>query len=82
MRTFSITPSGVQEGTALPSALPESGYLWIACARREFEVSQEQIQATLASLCGTPMVDLHVADLLNNQLPSHYDYTSEYDILV
>jgi Mg2+ and Co2+ transporter CorA len=25
---------------------------------------------------------LHVSDLLNTQLPSHYDYTSEYDLLV
>ena len=27
-------------------------------------------------------VDLHVADLLNDQLPSHSDYTSQYDVLV
>jgi Mg2+ and Co2+ transporter CorA len=33
-------------------------------------------------MCGTTLVDLHVSDLLNNQLPSHYDYTSKYDILV
>ncbi len=82
MRIFSISPNSVQEDATLPSALPETGYLWIACARREFEVNQEQIQAALASLCDAPMVDLHVADLLNNQLPSHYDYTSDYDILV
>ena len=31
---------------------------------------------------GGQLVDLHVADLLNNQLPSHYDYTSWYDLLV
>jgi Mg2+ and Co2+ transporter CorA len=27
-------------------------------------------------------LDLHIADILNNQLPSHYDYTSEYDIII
>ena len=28
------------------------------------------------------LVDLHISDLLNNQLPSHYDFTSQYDVLV
>jgi Mg2+ and Co2+ transporter CorA len=45
-------------------------------------VLQAQIQSTLHELTGTTLVDLHVADLLNNQLPSHYDYTSQYDVLV
>ena len=84
MRVFHITPGQqrISETDALPTELPAQGFVWIACARREFEVLQAQIQATLQSLCGTPLVDLHVADLLNNQLPSHYDYTSVYDILV
>ncbi|RYX90739.1 MAG: magnesium transporter CorA [Comamonadaceae bacterium] len=82
MRIFIINPSGATETDALPAALPASGYVWIACARREFEVTQVQIQATLQALCGTQIVDLHISDLLNNQLPSHYDYTSQYDVLV
>jgi len=36
----------------------------------------------LAALCGVQLVDLHVSDLLNAQLPSHYDYTDQYDLLV
>ena len=82
MRIFSITPVGIVESEALPQQLPVTGYLWIACARREFEVSQGQIQATLQTLCGMQLVDLHIADLINNSLPSHYDYTSQYDVLV
>ncbi|MCX7257729.1 MAG: magnesium transporter CorA family protein [Polaromonas sp.] len=84
MRVFSITPSGqgVSETDCLPAQLPAQGFVWIACARREFEVMQAQIQATLQGLCGTQLVDLHISDLLNNQLPSHYDYTSQYDMLV
>jgi magnesium transporter len=84
MRVFNI-PSGSQgitEIDALPTQMPAQGFVWIACARREFEVMQAQIQATLQSLCGTQLVDLHISDLLNKQLPSHYDYTSQYDILV
>jgi magnesium transporter len=83
MRVFNIIGNqGIDETDALPTALPAQGFVWIAFARREFEVLQAQIQTTLQSLCGTQLVDLHVADLLNNQLPSHYDYTSLYDLLV
>ncbi|MGH8857617.1 MAG: magnesium transporter CorA, partial [Polaromonas sp.] len=81
MRVFTISSGGqgITETDALPTELPDQapaqGFIWIACARREFEVLQAQIQASLQSLCGTQLVDLHVSDLLNNQLPSHYDYT-------
>ena len=82
MRIFSIHSTGVSETDTLPARLPTHGYVWIACARREFEVLQTQIQGTLLGLTGTTLVDLHMSDLLNNQLPSHYDYTSQYDMLV
>ena len=86
MRIFSITGTSVIETDALTPLAdlrrPANGYLWIACGRREFEVMQGPIQATLQALCGMQLVDLHISDLLSNQLPSHYDYTSQYDILV
>jgi Mg2+ and Co2+ transporter CorA len=86
MRVFHIGPGGVAESDQLPVALPDAaqggGFLWIACARREFEVMQAQVQAMLQSLCGAQLVDLHLTDLLNKQLPSHYDYTSQYDLMV
>ncbi|MDP2066507.1 MAG: magnesium transporter CorA family protein [Burkholderiaceae bacterium] len=82
MRVFTIVGTRVTETDALPTALPAQGYVWVACARREFEVLQADIQTMLQNLCGTPLVDLHISDLLNNQLPSHYDYTSQYDVLV
>ena len=82
MRVFTIGTGGVQETDTLPTRLPDTGHIWIACARREFEVTREQVQTTLTALCGGPLVDLHVSDLLNNQLPSHYDYTSRYDVMV
>lgn len=82
MRVFVITPTKVVETDALPTSLPETGYIWIATARREFEVMEAQVQASLHALIGVQIVDLHVKDLLNNHLPSHYDYTSQYDIMV
>ncbi len=82
MRVFLIQTGTVSERSELPSQLPTGGFLWVACGRREFELEQGRVQAFLHSLDGTSMVDLHVTDLLNNQLPSHFDYTSQYDLLV
>ncbi len=73
---------GVSETVELPTTLPANGFVWIACARREFEVAQAQVQACLQNLCGLQLVDLHISDLINNQLPSHFDFTSQYDVLV
>lgn len=82
MRIFHIHSGGVQELTALPERLPAQGFLWIACARPAFRTRLAEIQQRLQSLVGLQLVDLHVSDLLNAQLPSHYDYTSQYDLLV
>ena len=86
MRIFHIQNTSItetQDLTALTAAgMPHHGFLWVACARREFEVSQAQLQTMLQTLCGQQLVDLHISDLINNQLPSHYDYTSQYDVLV
>jgi Mg2+ and Co2+ transporter CorA len=82
MRVFSISPTGVSEGETPPAQLPAQGHIWIACTRQEFESGWQQLQTTLQALCGLQLVDLHVSDLLNQQLPSHFDYTSQYDLLV
>ena len=82
MRVFRIQPQSVTEVDALPTELPAQGFYWVACGRREFELEQGHLQAMLHTLGGVGLVDLHVSDLLNNQLPSHFDYTSQYDILV
>ncbi|RQO81610.1 magnesium transporter CorA family protein [Acidovorax sp. FJL06] len=82
MRIFHIHSGGVQELTALPAQMPAQGFVWIACARPAFQARLAEIQGRLQALVGLQLVDLHVSDLLNAQLPSHYDYTSQYDLLV
>jgi magnesium transporter len=81
MRIFHVH-EGFSELQDPPTAMPASGYLWITFGRREFEVEQARTLALLQQLVGGQLVDLHVSDLLNNQLPSHFDYTSWYDLLV
>jgi len=85
VRIFHIEPGAVVESNDLAllgHGMPATGYLWISCTRHDLETSLEAIQNGLQALCGTQLVDLHVSDLLNHQLPSHYDYTSQYDLLV
>ncbi len=82
MRIFHLHGDHFSELADLPAEPPATGYLWIGSARREFEVHSPILQARLQRWGLGMLVDEHVADLLNNQLPSHYDYTSWYDILV
>jgi Mg2+ and Co2+ transporter CorA len=82
MRVFHVRADGLSELAARPEVLPATGFLWIGCARRVFELGSAQLQADLQRWGAGTLVDLHVSDLLNNQLPSHYDYTSWYDLLV
>ena len=82
MRIFHITGDQFTELDALPEAMPAAGYLWVGTGRREFEVQSADLQNALQRWTGGQLVDLHVTDLLNNQLPSHYEYTSWYDMLV
>jgi Mg2+ and Co2+ transporter CorA len=82
MRIFHITGDQYSELETFPAALPPTGYVWIASARRAFEVQVAEVQAALQRWTGGQLFDLHVSDLLNNQLPSNFDYTSLYDLLV
>ena len=82
MRVFTVSGTQVQASLALPDQLPSQGYVWIACSRSFFETELAQIQATLERLTGQGLVDLHVSDLLNAQLPSHFDYSAQYDLMV
>jgi magnesium transporter len=81
-RVFHVRPDGVVELEGLPGAIPEAGYLWVAVNRSDFEMQVPLIQDALQRLCGGQLVDLHLSDLINAQLPSHFDSTSWYDVMV
>jgi magnesium transporter len=82
MRIFHVAGDQFAELESLPEQLPASGYLWLSTVRREFEASLPDLQVCLQRWTGGQLFDPHVSDLLNTQLPSHYDYTSWYDVLV
>lgn len=82
MRNFHLTGNQITESDALPLEMPAQGFLWLGFSRREFEIEQPKIQSLLRAFAQIEVLDLHYADLISNQLPSHYDYTSVYDILI
>ena len=82
MRLLLVEPEHSLTLPALPSQLEGPGFLWIALAREELEPQLPALQAALQRLAGGQLVDLHVSDLLNAQLPSHFEDTSWYDLLV
>ena len=82
MRVFIVSGQHVQDALAMPRALPENGFFWVACSRTFFASEQNQIQQSLQNLTGHNLLDLHISDLLNAQLPSRFDLTSHYDVLV
>jgi len=67
---------------SLPANLEGPGFLWIAVVRSELESVLPAVQGALQHLGGGQLVDLHISDLLNAQLPSHFEDTSWYDLLV
>jgi Mg2+ and Co2+ transporter CorA len=82
MRIFHVQSDQFSELESLPQDLPAAGFIWIGSGRREFEVRTAELQAALQQWAVGQIVDLHVSDLMNQHLPSHFDYTSWYDLLV
>ncbi len=82
LRVFHIRPDGAIELDGVPAVMPEAGFVWIGVAHPEFEAKHLAFQAQLTQLTGGALVDLHVSDLVSRQLPSHFDNTSRYDMLI
>jgi magnesium transporter len=82
MRVLYVGAEGAVALDAPPSALPLEGFLWVHCERPGFEAAVPALQGALQRWDCGPLVELHVSDLLNAHLPSHFDYTSWYDLLV
>ncbi|WP_017759697.1 magnesium transporter CorA family protein [Pseudacidovorax intermedius] len=66
----------------LPEPPAPGHFYWLSVTRAELHEGLPPLQTWLQALTGVRLVDLHVSDLLNEHLPSHYDATSAYDVLV
>ena len=66
----------------LPAQAPTGGFVWIYLEREHLEQDLPVLQRAAAHIGGSPLLDLHVKDLGNRSHPSHYDYTSVYDLVI
>jgi len=82
LRTFHLQSDQLIELSQPPAELPARGFIWVGVSRAALESALPDVQAALQRWTSSQLVDLHVSDLLNTQLPSHFDYTSWYDLLV
>lgn len=65
-----------------PPKVPEGGFVWIYLDRDEMQARLPRLQQAAQVLGGSTLLDLHVKDLGNRAHPSHYDYTSIYDLVI
>jgi magnesium transporter len=67
---------------SLPERAPDQGFVWIFLDRDDFAQHQATVQQASQRLGGSALLDLHLQDLQNAAHPSHYDYTSIYDLII
>lgn len=67
---------------SIPGHAPADGFVWIFLDREDLHETLPTVQAAAHRLGGSAMLDLHVKDLANAAHPSHYDFTSVYDLVV
>src|SRR5512134_3186194 len=82
LRVFHLQSDQLVELTEPPEAVPPKGFLWVGITRHALIPALPELQAALQRWTGGQLVDLHVSDLANAHLTSHFDYTSWYDLLV
>ncbi len=65
-----------------PERAPATGFVWIALERPALERELPLLQQAAQALGGSTLLELHLKDLGNAGHPSHYDYTSVYDLVI
>ena len=66
----------------VPERAPADGFVWIYLDREALRSELPALQEAVQRLGGSALLDLHVQDMENAAHPSHYDYTSIYDLVV
>jgi magnesium transporter len=82
MQILEFSANSLRFLDAVPQQLPEQGFVWVYLDRDDFAQHLPQVQAAAQRLGGSALLDVHVQDLQNAAHPSHYDYTSIYDMIV
>ena len=82
MQIIEFSADSLRFSDALPAQAPSGGFVWIYFDRDEFDTHKPLMQQAARQLGGSGLLDLHSQDLASATHPSHYDYTSIYDLII
>ena len=82
MQIIEFTGDSMRFADTLPPQAPSDGFVWMYLDREEFDTHRARLQQAAHSLGGSAILDLHCLDLASAVHPSHYDYTSIYDMII
>ena len=82
MQIIEFTADSLRFADGVPAAPPADGFTWIFLDRDDFATHRATLQDAAHLLGGSALLDLHCQDLSNANHPSHYDYTSVYDLVI
>ena len=82
MQIVIFTQGSLQFADKLPDAAPADGFVWVFVDRERFDLVLPALQILAQQVGGSTLLDLHCQDLRSQTHPSHYDYTSVYDLVI
>ena len=82
MQIVEFRPGTLRFADRIPSQIEDDAFVWVFLNREQLESHLPELQTAAQALGGSSLLDLHCADLGNEAHPSHYDYTSIYDIVI
>ncbi len=82
MQIVEFTADSLRFSDGLPARAPSDGFVWVFVDREEFTTHQPLLQQAAQQLGGSALLDLHYQDLGSPVHPSHYDFTSIYDLII
>ena len=82
MHIIEFTADSLRFVDAVPAQAPADGFVWVYLDCDDFEREQARVQEAALRLGGSMLLDLHCQDLASPVHPSHYDYTSVYDLII
>jgi Mg2+ and Co2+ transporter CorA len=77
-----IGEQSVASTAQAPASRIANTFLWIDATHDEVSADPEAWRTRIASMTGTQIYDLHLADIRNLQHPSYFDSTSDYGMVV
>lgn len=82
MKLFEFDGGNFRSLDSVPAKVPDNGFVWAYLERDQFGAELDALQRVAEQLGGSPLLDVHVQDLVNAAHPSDYDATSVYDRVI